>query len=169
MLHTVPIPYTAGTNSILLESTLSPQEIEYYSDQIKKIPFVIFIRYYSNYITELEEAKKMHDYFKVFAYSSTILEHYGKQLIVKHFKEKFGPDKIKNLTFQCIEIILYSNGIIKKSLYDDMDDIRQKRNKFIHLSIKKDSISYDKIKEMETLATKCVNSVSRIITIYDEK
>ena len=31
---------------------------------------------------------EMHDFFKVVAYSSTLLESYGKQILIKHFGEK---------------------------------------------------------------------------------
>ncbi len=163
------ILYTNGTNTMIIDTVMSPQEIEYHSEQIKKIPFVQHIIYYSNYVTELEEAKKSHDYFKVFAYSSTILEYYGKQLLLKKLSNKFSRKDLARLNLSFIEILLYANGLIEEGLYKDLKCISNNRNKFIHKSIKQTSISHDDIKQMENLATKCIDSVSNLIMLCDEK
>jgi hypothetical protein len=90
---------------------------------------------FPNYIEELKDALEMHDFFKVVAFSSTLLESYGKQILIKYFVKKHHDrdhHRIYNLNFNSTAIMLYSSGIIDKPLFDEIDYVKKRRNKIIH-------------------------------------
>jgi hypothetical protein len=65
---------------------------------------------FPNYIEELNDAMEMHDFFIV-AYSSTLLEYYGKQVLIKYYKKQNKDrdhSRIVELSFNATIIMLYS-------------------------------------------------------------
>lgn len=163
------IAYTTGTNTITLNVTLSNQEIDWYSQQIKKIDHVLYVLNFIDPVYELREAKRIHDYFKVLAYSSTLLEYYGKELILEHFEKidkKLSHEKIQVLSLNAIAINLYSNGIIDENLFNNINEVRKKRNNFIHIKDENKTISYEEIQKIENLSSNSIDAVSKLIEIY---
>jgi hypothetical protein len=117
----------------------------------------------------------------VLAFSSTLLEYFGKQIIIKHFektKQKIINEEILHLSFNTVAIILYSNSIITKDLFDDINYVKNKRNEIIHkgnyfnfntignTNVNLIGISRLKIKEIENIANKSIHSTSAILNIY---
>jgi hypothetical protein len=122
----------------------------------------------TNYIKELKDAMEMHDFFKVVAFSSTLLESYGKQILIKHYKKENQDRKhnrIYALSFNATAIMLYSSGIIDKPLFDEIDYVRRERNKLIHRASDPNVVlSMERVKTMEDLAHKAIHSVSELMS-----
>jgi hypothetical protein len=164
------ITHVSGTNVIYLSTYLERDKIRSLVNRILKIKNVDGLNVSTNYIEELKEAMEMHDFFKVVAFSSTLIETYGKQILIKHFGEKNQDrdhDRIHNLTLNATAIMLYSSGLIDKPLFDDIDYVRKKRNiLFIHRGSDPNQItvlSKERVKTLEDLANKAIRSVSLLI------
>ena len=117
-------------------------------------------------LTALKNALKEEDCFKGIIFSTTYIETYGKIRIIEHFKQKeveIKDDKIiKDLNLFRTIHFLYSLGIIDKTNYKKLEEIREKRNKIVHekyenqLIEKKDGLRMIKnsIEILETLGAK---------------
>jgi hypothetical protein len=163
------IHHTNGTNAIFIRAVLSRQEIEFYSKDIKNIPNVLYVLNYHNHINGLKEAAKIQDYFKVFAYSSTLLEFYAKEILIKHLditKEE-EIEEIEDLTFKETISNLKELELINEDLFNNINYVRDKRNKFIHQSLRKDIATLKDIQDIETLSDLAIDSTSKIITVHE--
>jgi hypothetical protein len=162
------IIYTNGTNEISLDVTWSYEEIEFFSEQFRKINNVLHVFCLLNPIYELKEAEKLHDYFKVLAYSSTLIELYGKEMLNLHLKSTGIKEvnEIQDLHFGEVIDNIHGQGLIDDDLSDEIKDIKDQRNEFIHPLIVKNNITYANIQRIEELSSKAIEVVSKLIDIY---
>jgi hypothetical protein len=161
------IHHVHGTNVIYLSTNSEREKRRSLVNRILKVKEVDRLVTSTNYIEELKDAMEMHDFYKVVAFSSTLLETYGKQILIKYYENENqdrNHDRIYNLTFSATEIMLYSSGIIDKLLFDEIDYVRRKRNKFIHRASDPNLVlSVERVKTMEDLANKAIHSVSELM------
>lgn len=125
-----------------------------------------------DYVQELKDALEMHDFFKVLAFSSTLMESYGKQILIKYYRirNKRTDQRIQDLNLNATLIMLYSNRIISKLLFEDMDYIRRERNNFVH-ALNPEIIAVltrSKVKTAEDLAHKAIRSIFELIKIHSK-
>ena len=88
-----------------------------------------------NPINEISKAKEDRDYFKAMTYSCAVFEYYGKQILVWHFndiKRPIGKSKLERMSLNPVIMMLYTHEIINESVYNDMIQVKELRNKFIH-------------------------------------
>ena len=161
--------HTSHTNVITLSANWAREDLRPMVNRILQIRKVDGLLRFPNYIEELKDAMEMHDFFKVVAYSSTLLESYGKQILIKHFGEK-NQDRLRgrihDLTFNATTVMLYSNGIIDKPLFEGIDDVRKERNSIIHEMSNPNLItllSKGRLETMENIASKAIHSVSELM------
>jgi hypothetical protein len=162
------ITHIHGTNVIYLSTNLEREKLRSLVNRILRIREVDGLITSTNYIEELKDAMEMHDFFKVVAFSSTLLESYGKQILIKHYENENQDRKhnrIYNLSFNATAIMLYSSGIIDKSLFDKIDYVRRERNKFIHRASEPNLVlSMERVRNMEDLAHKAIHCVSKLMS-----
>jgi hypothetical protein len=157
------VSHTIGTNVLSITANWPREKTSSLVNRILKIRGVGGLLTFPNYIGELHDAMEMHDFFKVVAFSSTLLESYGKQILIKHFGDKNKDrdhDRIYNLDFNATAIMLYSSGIIDKPLFDEIDYVRRERNKFIHRASHPNLITIltmERVKTMEDLAHNAIH------------
>jgi hypothetical protein len=169
------ITYSSGTNVITLSANWPRDNLRYMVNRILKIKEVDGLLMFPRYIEELKDAVEMHDFFKVTALSSTLLESYGKQILIKHFVEtnkEIGHERIGGLSFDATAIMLYYCGIIDKDLFKNINDVKKKRNRFIHEMSNPALIkllSKERLEDMENLANMTIHSVSELEAKLDEK
>ena len=166
--------HTSHTNVITLTANWPRENLRSMVNRILKIRYVDEVFTFPNYIEELKDAMEMHEFFKVVAFSSTLLESYGKQILIIHFGEKNQDrdyDRIYDLNFSATAIMLYSCGIIDKPLFDEIDYVRRDGNKLIHRSFNPDTgtvLSKERVKTMEDLSNKAIHSVSKLMEKLDK-
>jgi hypothetical protein len=161
--------HTSHTNVITLSANWAREDLRPMVNRILQIREVDGLLRFPNYIEELKDAMEMHDFFKVVAYSSTLLESYGKQILIKHFGVK-NQDRLRgrihDLTFNATTVMLYSNGIIDKPLFEGIDDVRKERNSIIHEMSNPNLItllSKGRLETMENISSKAIHSVSELM------
>jgi hypothetical protein len=167
-VHT--LTYTHGTNVISLSADWKKEHSKVLTNKILKIRGINNLVMFPDRIEELRDALETHDFFKVLAYSSSLLESYGKQILIKYYNDKkqnkdkeMINDRIRKLSFSATITMLYCNEIIDKPLFDDMEYVRVERNNLIHrIYYHSDLLSMEKVKTMEGLAHKAIHSVSRL-------
>ena len=162
-IHT--LIYTNNSNVISLSANWKRERLKFLTNKILKITGINNLLIFPDHIEELNDALEVHDFFKVVAYSSTLLEAYGKQILIRHYeKQNRSRDhsRIGGLNFNATTIMLYSSGIIDKSLFENINDIRRSRNnEFIHRTHAQSILlSMKKVEEMEDIAKKAIRSVS---------
>jgi hypothetical protein len=162
------LTYSSGTNVISLSADSKREHLKFLTNKILKIRGISNLLMFPDRIEELRDALEMHDFFKVLAYSSTLLESYGKQILIGHYNTKKGDkdrinEKIRRLSFNATVMMLYYNKIIDKPLFDDIDHVREERNIFIHkMYDQSDVLWMKKVKTMEGLSRKAIHSVSAL-------
>lgn len=161
--------HTSDTNIISLTANWAREDVRSMVNKILAIKEVDGWLKFPNYIEELEEAKETHDFFKVVALSSTLLESYGKQILTKYFGEKnkeIGNERILGLSFNGTVIMLCYCGIIDKELFRNINNLKKERNGIIHEMSNPDLIkllSKERIETMEQLADKAIHSISELM------
>jgi hypothetical protein len=167
-VNVMEITHSIGTNVITLTANWPRDNLRNMVNRILKIKEVDGLLMFPKYMEELKDAMEMHDFFKVTVLSSTLLESYGKQILIKHFGEtnkEIGRERISGLSFGATAIMLYYCGLIDKELFKNINDIKEKRNKLIHEMSNPTLIkllSKERLEDMENLANKNIHSVSEL-------
>ena len=163
--------HTNGSNVLTLHVTWSSQEFMYYSKKIRSLPIVANIINYPDYVEELKVAHEMHDFFKVLAYSATLLEHYGKIILLLHqcITLESEMKQIQELTFECTMYNLNGNNLIDDDLYKDITSVRNSRNKLIHPDIIDMQITELDINEIQNASSRSIEILSSLLFLYDKQ
>jgi len=86
-------------------------------------------------VEEIRKAIQDHDYFKAVTYGCTIFEHFGKLVLISHFRKierPIGKDRIKYMTLEAVIIMLYTAKLIDDPIYNAILRVKDVRNDFIH-------------------------------------
>lgn len=163
------IAHTNYTNIITLSADWAIEDLRPMVKRILEIREVDGLLNFPNYIEELKDAMKTHDFFKVITFSSTLIESYGKQILTKHFggiDKEIGHERIGGLSFDGTTILLYYCGIIDKELFKDFNAVKKERNRLIHEMSNPDVIkllSRERLESNDDLANKAISSVSELM------
>jgi hypothetical protein len=163
------ITHTQGTNVVSLSANWKRENLRPFIKRILKIREVDSLFAFPNYREELNDAIEMGDFFKVVAFASTLLESYGKEILIKYYETKYKDrdhHRIYDLSFYATTTMLYSSGIIDKALFDEINYVRKGRNKLIHKTYDLNLpsvLSTKEVKNMENLAHIAIHSASKLI------
>ncbi len=89
-----------------------------------------------NPVEELEKAYKEEDYIKIITYGCAVIEYYGKRLLIRAFKNRnigVSNKKIARLGLDSVLIMLLTNNLIDKAIYDDINKVKKFRNDIMHI------------------------------------
>jgi hypothetical protein len=87
-VNIMTISRTINTNVITLSANWPRDNLRPMVNRILRLRDVDGAFTFPNYIEELKDAREMHDFFKVVAFSYTLLEPYGKQILIRYYEEK---------------------------------------------------------------------------------
>jgi hypothetical protein len=122
-------------------------------------------------IGEVNGAKKDKDYFKALTYTCAVFEHYGKQILLRHFQEnkkQVGGDRLERLTLESVIVMLYTHSIINEPVYSKMFGVTHLRNMYMHRGrgIKFSPDQLQKADEVTNVGLDCLKTLK---SIYEGK
>jgi hypothetical protein len=191
----ITITHTSGTNTVYASANWNKSEIDKKLEQIRNIANVknVSIDKENNFtpiniventikisnhvswdivkdpINEINRAKDDGDYFKAITYSCTVFEYYGKQILLRHFKNAKTPVskcQLKHLNLESVIIMLYTHNIIKETIYIKILEVKGLRNKFIHHD-RAVKFSSQQIEQSKDITCKGLECIEFLKPIYD--
>jgi hypothetical protein len=96
-----------------------------------------FEGYYTYIVSyDLKDLIERKNWFVGVLLSTSIMEDVGKRKLKRMFKDKIDSNRIENLTFEQMTIMLFASGLVDYDIYQKLMNIKKVRNDLAHDSHK---------------------------------